>query len=230
MSIIEILGIAGSVSLLSGWRLYLCVFATGLAMRFGFWPMPEHLQALQVLANPVVLGVAGVAALAEFLADKILWFDSIWDAVHTVIRPIGGAMLALALVDPHDPATQVIAFILGGGASLLTHTAKAGTRAIVNTIPEPFSNIAVSSGEDVVSTGLLWVAYRHPTAAAFVAVALAGGAVMAIIWLRRVLRRLGRFGPKPDALKSDEMQDVARKIDEQQRAEDRIDNTSRVER
>ncbi|CAN5152195.1 DUF4126 domain-containing protein [soil metagenome] len=199
MSVIEILGIAGSVSLLSGWRLYLCIFVTGLAMRFGVWPLPEHLQALQVLANPVVIGVAGVAALMEFLADKVMWLDSIWDVVHTVVRPLGGAMLALALVDPHDPATQVIAFILGGGASLLTHAAKAGTRSIVNTVPEPFSNVAVSSGEDVASTGLLWLIYSYPTAAVFVAVALAGGAVVVIIWLRRILHRLSR-GPASGAV------------------------------
>jgi hypothetical protein len=192
MSIVEILGMAASVSLLSGWRLYLCIFVTGLAMRFGIWPLPEHLHALQVLANPVVLGVAGVAALAEFLADKVIWIDSIWDAVHTIIRPLGGAMLALALIDPRDPSTQVIAFILGGGASLLTHTAKAGTRAIANTVPEPFSNVALSTGEDLTSTGLLWFAYSHPASAAFVAVALAAMAVVAIIWLRRVLRRLRR--------------------------------------
>jgi hypothetical protein len=192
MSIVEILGMAASVSLLSGWRLYLCIFVTGLAMRFGIWPLPEHLHALQVLANPVVLGVAGVAALAEFLADKVIWIDSIWDTVHTIIRPLGGAMLALALIDPRDPSTQVIAFILGGGASLLTHTAKAGTRAIANTVPEPFSNVALSTGEDLTSTGLLWFAYSHPASAAFVAVALAAMAVVAIIWLRRVLRRLRR--------------------------------------
>ncbi|AYJ85352.1 DUF4126 domain-containing protein (plasmid) [Sphingomonas paeninsulae] len=192
MSIVEILGMAASVSLLSGWRLYLCIFVTGLALRFGIWPLPEHLHAPQVLANPVVLGVAGGAALAEFLADKVVWIDSIWDAVHTIIRPLGGAMLALALIDPRDPSTQVIAFILGGGASLLTHTAKAGTRAIANTVPEPFSNVALSTGEDLTSTGLLWFAYSHPASAAFVAVALAAMAVVAIIWLRRVLRRLRR--------------------------------------
>ena len=118
MGLIEILGVAGSVSLLAGWRLYLAIFATGMAMRLGALPLPEHLAALDVLANPWVMGIAGIAAVAEFFADKIAWFDSVWDAVHTFVRPVGGAMLALAIIDPGDPATQAVAFILGGGAAL----------------------------------------------------------------------------------------------------------------
>src|SRR6185503_8515524 len=94
LGIIEILGLAGSISLLSGWRLYLCVLATGLAMHFGAIPLPEHLASLKVLANPWVMGAAGFAAFAEFFADKIAWLDSVWDTVHTVIRPVGGALLA----------------------------------------------------------------------------------------------------------------------------------------
>src|SRR3546814_3318691 len=97
----------------------LTILATGVAMRFGWLPLPEHLAALQILANPWVLGVAAVGTLAEFLADKIAWVDSIWDAVHSIVRPLGGALLALALVDSSDPAWQVIAFLLGGGGALL---------------------------------------------------------------------------------------------------------------
>lgn len=188
MGIMEILGIAGSVSLLSGWRLYLCVFATGLAMRFGAWPLPEHLAALKVLANPMVIGLSGFAASIEFLADKVPWIDSLWDMVHTAIRPIGGAVLALALADPSDPATQVIAFILGGGAALLAHGAKAGVRAAVNTSPEPFSNIAVSTTEDVASAGLLWGAYNYPQ----VAIGIAGGLLLFAVFL--LLAARGLFG------------------------------------
>ena len=135
LGIIEILGIAGSVSLLSGWRLYLCVLATGAAMRLGVLPLPEHLAALQILANPWVMGAAGLAAVLEFFADKVMWLDTVWDTIHTLVRPLGGALLALAVVDPSDPATQAIAFILGGGASLLAHGGKAGARAVVNTRP-----------------------------------------------------------------------------------------------
>lgn len=186
----EILGVAASVSLLSGWRLYLCVFATGLAMRAGWIALPEHLHQLDVLANPWVIGVAGVAALAEFLADKVMWIDTLWDAVHTLIRPIGGALLALAIVDPSDPAWQVIALILGGTASFLTHSAKAGTRAVVNTSPEPVSNLLLSTGEDVATGGLLFLALAHPVAAIGVAGVLAAGAIGVLLLLRKLFGKL----------------------------------------
>ncbi len=197
MDIMAILGVAGSVSLLAGWRLYLSVFATGLAMRLGAIPLPEHLQSLEVLANPWVLGIAGAAAVVEFFADKVMWLDSIWDAVHTLIRPIGGALLALAIVDPADPATQVVAFLLGGGASLAAHAGKAGARAVVNTSPEPVSNIAVSTAEDLVTAGLLYTAYEYPHAAAGVAAVLLAIVAGLLIAARRVLRSL--FGGRAPA-------------------------------
>lgn len=190
LGIVEILGIAGSVSLLSGWRLYLTALATGLAMKFNVLPLPEHLQSLQVLANPWVMGVAGVAAFMEFFADKILWLDSIWDSVHTFIRPVGGALLTLAVIDPADPATQAIAFILGGGASLLAHGGKASARAVANTSPEPFSNIALSTVEDVATTGLLYLAYTNPVAAGVVAAVLLVLAIALMVIAWRVLRRI----------------------------------------
>jgi hypothetical protein len=190
LGIVEILGIAGSVSLLSGWRLYLTVLATGLAMRLNVLPLPEHLAALRILANPWVMGVAGTAAFMEFFADKVLWLDSIWDTVHTVIRPVGGALLALAVIDPSDPTTQAIAFILGGGASLLAHGGKASARAVVNTSPEPFSNVAVSLTEDVATTGLLYLAYSNPVAAGVVALVLLVLTVGLLILAWRVLRRI----------------------------------------
>ena len=192
LGVMEILGIAGSVSLLSGWRLYLCVLATGAAMHFGVLPLPEHLAALKVLASPWVMGVAGVAALCEFFADKVAWLDSLWDTVHTLIRPIGGALLALAVVDPSDPSTQVIAFLLGGGASLLAHGGKASARAVVNTSPEPVSNVVVSTAEDVVTGGLLYVAYAYPVAAGGVALVLLALAVGLLVMARRFLKRLFR--------------------------------------
>lgn len=190
LGIIEILGIAGSVSLLSGWRLYLCVLATGAAMRLGVLPLPEHLAALQILANPWVMGAAGLAAVLEFFADKVMWLDTVWDTIHTLVRPLGGALLALAVVDPSDPATQAIAFILGGGASLLAHGGKAGARAVVNTSPEPFSNIAVSTAEDVVTGGLLFLAYQYPIAAGGIALALLALTVWLLLLARRVLKRV----------------------------------------
>lgn len=190
MDIMAILGVAGSVSLLAGWRLYLTVFATGLAMRLGALPLPEHLHSLDVLANPWVMGIAGFAAVAEFFADKVMWLDSIWDAVHTFVRPIGGALLALAIVDPSDPATLVIAFLLGGGASLAAHAGKAGARAVVNTSPEPVSNIAVSTAEDVVTAGLLYTAYQYPYVAGAIAAVLLAVVIALLFAARRVFRRL----------------------------------------
>lgn len=190
--IIEVLGLAGSMSLLAGWRLYLVVLATGIAMRTGAVPLPEHLAGLQVLANPWIMGVAGIGALCEFFADKVAWLDSAWDAVHTVVRPLGGALLALAIVDPGDPATQVVAFLLGGGGALLAHGGKAGARAVVNTSPEPFSNVAVSGVEDVATAGLLWLAYEYPYVAVGIAVVLLLLAIGLLVLARRIVRRLFR--------------------------------------
>jgi hypothetical protein len=170
--IMTLLGIAASVSLLSGWRLYLCILATGLAMRWHIVPLPEHLQALRVLPSPWVLGAAALATLCEFFADKVPWLDTIWDTVHTAIRPIGGALLATAIVDPSDSRMQVVTFILGGGGALLAHSGKAGARTVVNVSPEPFSNIALSTTEDFVTSGLLYVVYAYPYIAGAVAVGL----------------------------------------------------------
>jgi hypothetical protein len=199
LGIVEILGIAASVSLLSGWRLYLSVVATGLAMRYGVLPLPEHLASLQVLANPWVMGTAGAAALVEFFADKVAWLDSLWDTVHTFIRPIGGALLALAVIDPTDPATQAIAFILGGGASLLAHGGKAGARAVVNTGPEPVSNVMVSTLEDVATGGLLYLAYTYPVAAGGIAVLLLLLAIALLLIARKLIKKLfAREEPAPE--------------------------------
>ncbi len=170
--IMTLLGIAASVSLLSGWRLYLCILATGLAMRWHIVPLPEHLQALRILASPWVLGAATLATLCEFLADKVPLIDTLWDTIHTAIRPIGGALLAVAIVDPSDPTMQVVAFILGGGGALLAHSGKAGARAVANMSPEPFSNIALSTTEDVATSGLLYVVYAYPYVSGAVAVGL----------------------------------------------------------
>ena len=190
IGIVEILGIATSASLLAGWRLYAVILATGIAMRTGMVPLPEHLAGLQVLANPWIMGIAGVGALCEFFADKVMWLDSAWDTVHTLVRPVGGALLALAIVDPGDPVMQVIAFLLGGGGALLAHGGKASARAVVNTSPEPVSNIAVSAVEDVATVGLLWLAYEYPVAATVVAAIVLGLCLWLLLLARRVLKRL----------------------------------------
>ncbi len=186
MTPVELLALAASTSLLAGWRLYLVTFVTGLAMRFGYVDLPQQLAALDVLASPWVIGIAGTAALFEFFADKIAWIDSIWDGIHTVVRPLGGALLSLAIVDAGDPAWQVGSFLLGGGAAFLAHAGKAGARTIVNASPEPFSNIAVSTAEDVATGGLLALAIANPVAAALVALIL----VLLSLWLVLAARRL----------------------------------------
>ncbi|WP_374654718.1 DUF4126 domain-containing protein [Phenylobacterium sp.] len=193
MGAVELVGVAASLSFLAGWRLYACVAAAGLAMRYGLIDLPQKVPALDALANPWVIGVAGVGALAELLADKIMWFDSLWDGAHTLIRPIGGALLALAIVDAKDPAWQVVVFLLGGGAALLSHSAKAGARAAVNTSPEPVSNIAVSGFEDVVTAGGLWLALSQPHIAIAVAIALALGAIGVLFLSWRILTRMRRW-------------------------------------
>lgn len=200
MSAVELIALAASVSLLAGWRLYLVVFATGVAMKYGWVALPDQLQALDILANNWIIGIAAAGALAEFFADKIAWVDSAWDAIHSFIRPLGGALLSLAIVDAGDPAWQVGSFLLGGGAAFLAHAGKAGARTLVNTSPEPFSNVVVSTAEDVATGGLFALAIANPIAAALIAVIL----VMLSLWLvfaaRRALKRLlERVGlqPKP---------------------------------
>lgn len=196
MGIIEILGLATSVSLLSGWRMYLTVFATGLAMYTGYLDLPENLKMLEALANPWVIGIAGTGAVAEFFADKVAWLDSIWDGLNTLIRPLGGAMLALAVVDAGDPVWQVIVFLLGGGAALASHATKATTRAAVNTSPEPVSNVILSTAEDVVTGGLLALAFTNPIIAAAIAVVLLGLVIWGLFKAKRALKRF--LAPKPE--------------------------------
>lgn len=189
MGIVEILGLATSVSLLSGWRMYLTVFATGLAMYFGYLDLPENLKMLEALANPWVIGIAGTGAVAEFFADKVAWLDSIWDGLNTLIRPLGGALLALAVVDAGDPVWQVIVFLLGGGAALASHATKATARAAVNTSPEPVSNVILSTAEDVVTGGLLALAFTNPIIAAAIAVVLLGLVIWGLFKAKRALKR-----------------------------------------
>ena len=178
----EIIGIAASLSLLAGWRLYAAVLAAGLAVRFGGFGLPGELAGLAVLGNGWVLGVAAAGTLAEFFADKVAIVDSVWDAVHTAVRPIGGALLAFAVVSPDNPALSVITLLLGGGAALAAHGAKAGTRAMINTSPEPVSNVVASVAEDGVTALGLWLVFAHPQwAAALAAVLLV--AVAGLLWL-----------------------------------------------
>jgi hypothetical protein len=195
MSAVQLIALASTVSLLAGWRLYLVTFAVGLAMKFGWVALPQQLHGLDVLANNWIIGIAGLGALAEFFADKVPWVDSLWDAIHSVVRPIGGALLSMAIIDGGDPAWQVGSFLLGGGAAFLAHAGKAGARALVNASPEPFSNVVLSTGEDVATAGLLGLAIANPVAAALIALILVGLSIWLVLAARRLLRRL--LEPKP---------------------------------
>jgi hypothetical protein len=187
---IELIALASSVSLLAGWRVYLVTFATGLAMKLGWVDLPQQLQALDVLANNWVIGIAAAGAIAEFFADKVAWVDSAWDAIHSFIRPIGGALLSLAIIDAGDPAWQVASFLLGGAAAFTAHAGKAGARTLVNASPEPFSNVVVSTAEDVATGGLLALAIGNPIAAALIAVILVFLSLWLVLAARRALRRI----------------------------------------
>ena len=196
MSPVELIALAASTSLLAGWRLYLVTLVTGLAMKFGWVALPDQLASLDILANNWLLAAAAVGTFAEFFADKIAWVDSAWDAVHSFIRPLGGALLSLAIVDSGDTTWQVASFLLGGGAAFVSHAGKAGARTLVNASPEPFSNVVVSTGEDVATAGLLALAIANPIAAALVAACLVVLSLWLVVAARRLLRSvIDRFNP-----------------------------------
>jgi hypothetical protein len=159
---IDLLAVALGLATLAGINLYLTVFATGLAIHFHWITLAPQYQSLEVLGNPWVISIAGVLYLLEFFADKVPWVDSIWDAVHTVIRPLGGALLAIQVLGHPSPALTVIVALLAGGTSLIAHTAKAATRLASNASPEPFSNIGLSLGEDAAVLGGLALVHFNP--------------------------------------------------------------------
>ena len=194
MSAIQLIALASSVSLLAGWRLYFVTLVTGLAMKLGWIALPEQLHALDVLASNWILGIAAVGTFAEFFTDKIAWVDSAWDAIHSVIRPLGGALLSMAIIDAGDPGWQVASFLLGGAAAFTAHAGKAGARTLVNASPEPFSNVVVSTAEDVTTAGLLALAIANPIAAALIAAILVIFSLWLVLAARRALKSMIEAG------------------------------------
>ena len=189
---IDLLSVALGLAALAGVNLYLTVFATGLAIHFHWITLGPQYQSLEVLGNPWIISIAGVLYLLEFFADKIPWVDSIWDAVHTVIRPIGGALLAIQVLGHPSPAFTVIVALLAGGTSLLAHTAKAATRLASNTSPEPLTNIGLSLGEDAAVLGGLTLVHFSPVLALIIFLICIGA-----FWYfaRRILRSIkGKLG------------------------------------
>jgi hypothetical protein len=189
MNPIETLGLALGAGFSSGLNLYATIATLGLLQRFGVIRLPEQLQ---VLAHPWVLGIAIALYVIEFLADKIPLVDTVWDAIHTVIRPPAAALLAYGAAGSAPPEWRWGAALLAGGVALTSHGTKASTRAAVNASPEPFSNWALSFGEDALAVWLTWLATVHPTATIVVVSILLVIAAFLIFHLFRFLRRAVR--------------------------------------
>jgi len=162
MDILQQLGTALGIGLLSGIRLYLTVLGLGAAIRFHWIALDPNQNGLAVLADWRVMTVAGIACAIEFIADKVPWVDSLWDSLHTFIRPIGAMILGARAFMHTDPAVQAILAILCGGLALSGHSAKAATRLAVNHSPEPFSNIALSLAGDAAVPLATWTAFHFP--------------------------------------------------------------------
>lgn len=162
MDTLALLGSTFGLGLLSGVRLYSTVLAVGLGVRFGLINLHPALSHLNILTHPVILTVAAVIFLVEFFADKIPWVDSLWDGVHTFIRPLGAALIGATAIGEVNPIAKTAVALLCGGVALSGHSLKAGTRVLVNHSPEPFSNIGLSLVEDAVVVGGTWLSLAHP--------------------------------------------------------------------
>ena len=162
MEQLQLLGVALGLATLSGLNLYLTVFITGLAVQQHWITLAPQYAPLDILSHPAVLAIAGVMYLLEFFADKIPWVDSLWDAVHTLIRPVGGALLAVRVLGTPDEVYDVIVALLAGTVTMVAHSTKAGIRLVANHSPEPFSNIALSLGEDAAVIGGLALMAHDP--------------------------------------------------------------------
>ena len=169
----------------SGLNLYGTALILGLAGRLGWADTPPELQSTWFLV------LVGALYAVEFVVDKVPWLDSAWDAVHTVIRPVGGALLGVALA--HDAgSSEVLAALVSGGFSLTAHGAKASTRATANLSPEPVSNVVLSLGEDGLVAGLMALALAYPAVAGVVTVVLVFTSVGVMYAFAKALSRLRR--------------------------------------
>jgi len=173
-------------SFAAGLNLYATVAILGLASRFDWVALPPQFK---VFDNDVVIAAAIVMYIVEFVADKIPWVDSIWDGVHTVIRPIGGALIAVATLGHASPAVQGLVALLGGSLAAGSHFTKAGTRAVANTSPEPFTNWILSLSEDALVVGLGFLALKYPVAAALVVLLCVVTMVIFAAWIVRAVRK-----------------------------------------
>ena len=189
LDLTQLFAIAAALGWASGLRLYAVVFLTGLAGSLGWVPLPSGLAVLQ---HPALLWASGAMLAVEFLADKIPWVDSLWDAVHTFIRIPAGAALAYGVFGGDQATWATVAALLGGTLAAAAHTAKATTRAAANTSPEPFSNIALSLAGDAIVPGMLWLSWQHPVAFFFALAVALVAMTIATVLLFKFLRGLGR--------------------------------------
>jgi hypothetical protein len=183
----DLISIVLGISFASGLNLYATVLALGLFDRFGVVQLPGQLDV--VSSTPVIVGAVFMYAV-EFVADKIPYVDSVWDTIHTIIRPIAGALLAYSAVGSVDPQWQMVAALAGGSVALTSHTAKASTRAAANVSPEPFSNWVLSFTEDVIAFFLVWISASHPLVALAVVFLFLALAVAIIVKLSHLVRRV----------------------------------------
>ena len=190
--LIAILGRTAAFSFAAGINLYATVAILGLVSRFKWVELPPQFA---IFNNDIVIGVAVLLYVIEFFADKIPYLDTAWDLVHTAIRPLGGAFLAVASVGDASPAAQGLAALLGGTLAAGSHLTKAGTRAAANTSPEPLSNWLLSLGEDGLVVGLGVLALTHPVAALMVTAVLVGLMVLFAAAIVRAVR--SRFRTRP---------------------------------
>jgi hypothetical protein len=186
MNPIEMLGLALGAGFSSGLNLYASVATLGLLQRLGVIHLPP---SLEVLSHPWVLGIAISLYLIEFFADKFPYFDTIWDVIHTFIRPPAAALLAFAAAGGAAPEWRWGAALLAGGVALTAHGTKASARAAVNTSPEPFSNWFLSFGEDILAVWLTWMATAHPLATTIIVAALVALSAFLLYHLFRFARR-----------------------------------------
>ena len=183
----QLVALAAALGWASGLRLYAVLFVTGLVGYAGWVELP---RGLAVLSHPFVLAASGFMCFIEFFADKIPGVDTLWDAVHTLIRIPAGAAIAASLFGNLGPAWMVGAAILGGGLAAGSHLAKAGGRAAINVSPEPFSNWTASFGEDFAVGILLWLAFTHPLLALVLVLLFIALAIWLLPKVWRGLRRL----------------------------------------
>lgn len=188
MNELETLCLALGLSTLAGLRLYLTVFLTSLSIHQGWLKLDPGYASLEILGSEAVLVVSGALLLLEFLADKVAGFDSVWDGIHTAVRPIGATLLALQVLGEWPPEAKVIAALCAGGVAFTVHSAKAGTRLLVQGSPEPFSNAALSTAEDVAAAGLFVLLIHEPVLAAVIFLALIGLCLWATPRAWRLLR------------------------------------------